>query len=157
MDIELLNELRPGSFEMICLAGPATEEEDLPPVSLGGSVMTHSCQPCNNTLGTRLERDLSHWFHGVLPHAQFTSPGGGGARNGGEVVLMSSPEGAPVLVPKGNHHQDVNDWIEAGREVALEWSQPDTNLVYLALLKQFYLAICLRFGSRRSFRRSGAS
>lgn len=61
---------------------------------------------------------------------------------------MSSPEGAPVLVPKGNHHQDVNDWIEAGREVALEWSQPDTNLVYLALLKQFYLAICLRFGSR---------
>jgi hypothetical protein len=131
MDIELLNELRPGSFEIcpICLAGPATEEDDLPPVSLGGSVMTHTCQPCNNTLGTRLERDLPHWFHGVLPHAQFTSPGGGGARNGGEVVLVSSPEGAPVLVLKGNHHQDVNDWIEAGREVALECSPPDTNLV----------------------------
>ena len=84
--IKSLAALPPRNFGIcpICRAATATEKEDLPPQSLGGSVMTHTCSRCNSGLGTRLERDLSHWFHNVFPDARFTSPGIEGARSAGE-------------------------------------------------------------------------
>jgi hypothetical protein len=148
MTVEPLAALPPRQFEIcpLCRAAPPTTEEDLPPKSLGGSVMTRTCQRCNSGLGTRLERDLSHWFHNVLPDARFTSPGIEGARRAGEVVVMTTAANTATLVMKGGHHPDVDNWLETGREMFLEWRPPDTNVVYLALLKQFYLAVCIGFG-----------
>jgi hypothetical protein len=114
MTVEPLAALPPRDFEIcpICRAAPPTTEEDLPPNSLGGSVMTRTCQRCNSGLGTRLERDLSHWFHNVLPDARFTSPGIRGARRAGEVVVMTTAANTATLVMKGGHDPDVDNWLE---------------------------------------------
>ena len=53
----------------ICLDSASLTDEHVPQHNLGGSVMTTTCAPCNNNLGSRTEVDLQHWFD----HAYFAT------------------------------------------------------------------------------------
>jgi hypothetical protein len=108
--------------------------------------------PARLQTSTTVRDDAYEAAHVDLQDIDHNSGDGGRTGNQGQ----HRPR-APVLVLKGNHHPDVDDWIEAGRDVAIEWSPPDTNLVYLAVLKQFYLAGLPPIRDpERSIRRSGA-
>ncbi len=49
-------------FESCPICGdPATDDEHVPPESVGGKVMTRTCRPCNNRLGSHVEADLADW------------------------------------------------------------------------------------------------
>ena len=77
----------------ICGA-PATEKEDVPPASIGGRVMTCTCQPCNKGLGSRVEADLADWHDGALTMPRFSADGVPGRRRSSRLLCRSTPEGS---------------------------------------------------------------
>ncbi|BCB83686.1 HNH endonuclease [Phytohabitans suffuscus] len=67
VEVTLVEEIQWRPFESCPICGaPATDDEDVPPRSIGGKVMTRTCGPCNNRLGSHLEADLADWLDNAL-------------------------------------------------------------------------------------------
>lgn len=68
---------QPGSRPLcpICREDEPSHKEHVPQEDLGGSVMTMTCQACNNDLGSRVEADLQHWFDHALVEVTFDHDG----------------------------------------------------------------------------------
>ncbi|TNH26839.1 HNH endonuclease [Micromonospora orduensis] len=145
-EITLIEPLHPRFFDECPICGdPATEDEHLPPKRLGGRVMTRTCAPCNNRLGSYVEADLVDWFEDAITIPYFRSGGVRGRRRSGRILIRSTPEGEFVLVIDGSSHPDIAAMLASG-DVDLEASRPDRNRYSIALLKQAYLGACLKFG-----------
>lgn len=144
--ITLIETLNPRFFNDCPICGdPATNDEHVPPARLGGRVMTRTCAPCNNRLGSFVEADLVDWFEDAITIPYFRSEGVRGRRRAGRILFRTTPEGEFVLVVDGSSHPDIAAMLASG-EVDLEACRPDRNRYMIALLKQAYLAACLKFG-----------
>jgi hypothetical protein len=145
VDIELVQEIGPRSFDRCPICGdPATEDEHVPPQSIGGEVMTRTCGPCNHRFGSYVEPDLLDWLDGVMLSTRLRSDQLG-QRPGSSrrIGLRRTPQGF-VLVPGDG--RDLQEVLDAGGDVDLRWRSVDFRRCWLALLKQAYLAFCLRYG-----------
>ena len=145
VQIELIGEIRPRIFDRcpIC-SDPATQDEHVPPRSVGGKKMTRTCRPCNNRLGSLVEPDLLDWLDGVVLSAQLRSERIG-HRPGSvpRLAIRQAPQGL-LLLADGDEHLDLV--LRAGGQMTLRWRSIDYRRCWIALLKQAYLASCLRFG-----------
>jgi HNH endonuclease len=146
VDVTVLDEIKARFFDACPICGdPATTDEHIPPQSLGGKIMTRTCGPCNNDLGSRVEADLTDWHDDALMGARWRSAGIRGYRGSGRIVHRVGPAGEWILVIDGGHDPAVIDMLNSGH-VEMEVRMPDRNRYRLALLKHAYLAACLKFG-----------
>jgi hypothetical protein len=147
IDVTVIEEIQPRIFGScpICDA-PATDDEHVPPESLGGRKMTRTCKPCNNDLGSRVEADLTDWFENALTLPRFSSDDVQGARRSGRILWRTTPEGEFVLLVDGKIDPAILDMLRTG-QVDLAGLMPDRNRYRLALLKHSYLVACMRFGT----------
>ena len=145
VQIELLHEIGPRFFDRCPICGdPATDDEHVPPQSIGGVIRTKTCGPCNNRFGSHVEPDLLDWLDGVILSARFRSNRVGhrpGAAR--RIALRWTPQGF-LLMP--GDARDLQEILDAGGDMDLRWRSVDFRRCWLALLKQAYLAFCLRYG-----------
>jgi hypothetical protein len=154
LNIKILDEIKP-RFELGCpiCGARATEEEHVPPESIGGAVMTQTCNPCNNRLGGNVEGELQQWFHVEVTSAKFWSPHFLGARPAGHVLIRSTSRGdlVPFITRSDDrrHRSDseaVDSMLQRGGPAKLTGLLPDTNRVWISLFKQAYLSFWLKHG-----------
>jgi hypothetical protein len=124
---------------------PATDDEHVPPASLGGKIMTRTCGPCNHRLGSHVEADLADWYENALTLPRFGSSGIRGDRKSGRILWRTTPAGEFVLLMNGHYDPAIIDMLKSG-QVDLAGLLPDRNRYHLALLKHAYLAACMKFG-----------
>jgi hypothetical protein len=124
---------------------PATDDEHVPPASLGGKIMTRTCGPCNHRLGSHVEADLADWYENALTLPRFGSSGIRGDRKSGRILWRTTPAGEFVLLMNGRYDPAIIDMLKSG-QVDLAGLLPDRNRYHLALLKHAYLAACMKFG-----------
>lgn len=125
----------------ICGA-PATSAEHVPPAAIGGRVVTRTCEPCNNRLGSLVEPDLIDWVDGAVGRVSFNGPGARGPRYARRVLHRTTPAGETVLVLDGKHDEQIRDLLNSG-DVKLTATAPDPNRLRLAALKHAYLSACV--------------
>jgi hypothetical protein len=123
----------------------ATHKEDVPPRSIGGRVMTRTCQPCNNGLGSKVEADLVDWYDTAVTLPAFSGDAVQGARRPGRIFFRVTSDGKPVLLMDESTDPGVRELLLSDN-VDLTANEPDHNRVRLALLKHAFLAACLVFG-----------
>lgn len=144
--VELVRPIAASVFDACPICGdPATDDEHVPPRSLGGRVMTKTCEPCNNRLGTRVEADLADWFDQALTLPAFSGGAVRGWRHSARILWRITPNDEFVLVIDGNADPGVIDLLRSG-QVDLAAGLPNRNRYHLALLKHMYLAACLERG-----------
>lgn len=144
--VDVVRPIAPRTFDDCPICGdPATDDEHVPPASMGGAAMTRTCAPCNNRLGSNVEADLADWYDRALTLPEFSGAAVEGRRRSGRILLRTSPAGEWVLVIEGNHDPAVIELLRSGK-VDLDAAMPDPNRYHLGLLKQAYLAACLEFG-----------
>lgn len=86
-------------FEACPICGdPATAGEHVPPLSIGGRVMTRTCGPCNNGLGSRIEADLVDWHDDAVTLPAFRGNAVQGARRASRILHRATPNGDLVLL-----------------------------------------------------------
>lgn len=138
--VDVVRAIAPRVFETCPICGePATTDEHVPPESMGGSVMTKTCSPCNNGLGTRVEADLTDWHDQVLTLPGFSGDALPGRRASSRILWRTTTDGKFVLVIDGNHDRGIGDLLQSG-QLELDALLPDENRYRLGLLKQVYLA-----------------
>lgn len=146
VSITVVEEIRPRFFEMCPICGdPATDDEHVPPASIGGKVMTRTCGACNNRLGSQVEADLTDWSDNAVTLPQFSSTNVRGPRRSSRILWRTTRAGEFVLIVDGRSHPEIIDMLQSG-EVDLTGLLPDRNRYCLALLKHAYLASCMKFG-----------
>jgi hypothetical protein len=64
----------------ICLDAKPTTNEQVPPQAIGGSVMTVTCERCNNGFGSVIEPDLVDWWEDALVAVRISNDNVAGAR-----------------------------------------------------------------------------
>jgi hypothetical protein len=145
--VTLLEVLQPRFFDRcpICRVAAATEREDLPPRRIGGTVMTRTCKPCNNKLGSLVEADLVDWFEDAITLPYLRADGVRGRRSAGRLLWRTTSDGQFALVIDGEFHPDLPAMLASG-EVDLEACRPARNRYSIALMKSAYLALCLKYG-----------
>jgi hypothetical protein len=138
--ITVIEEIREHRFEDCPICGePATDDEHVPPASIGGKIMTRTCGPCNNRLGSHVEADLADWYDNAITLPRFGSPAVRGNRASSRILWRTTPCGEFVLVVDGGHDPAIIDMLKSG-EVDLAGLLPDRDRYRLALLKHAYLA-----------------
>ncbi|MEV0453899.1 hypothetical protein [Catellatospora methionotrophica] len=144
--VTVLEVLKPRMFDRCPICGdPATSDEHVPGQSLHGRVMTRTCEPCNNGLGARVEPALLDWYDNAIILSKLSGGDVPGQRHAGRLLLRHLPDGGFVLLQDGPHDPAIAD-IMAGEDVSLQGALPNKDHVRLALLKNAYLAACVRFG-----------
>jgi len=129
----------------ICLGRSAPlHDEHVPQTALGGSVMTMTCQRCNNELGSRVEVDLQHWFDHELVNTKIEHAGEiPGRRSFPRVHYRPSADGETFMMwAHGPASPEIEAMLKSGTW-NVNFRLPDANRRGLALLKHAYLAACL--------------
>ncbi|MDP9451966.1 MAG: HNH endonuclease [Actinomycetota bacterium] len=142
-----ISRISPRFFDDCPICGAAaTDDEHVPPASIGGRVMTRTCGPCNNRLGSNVESDLTDWHDGALTLPGFTAEVLPGRRRTSRILFRTTPSGEFVLVIDGRADPAVVDMLNSG-QVDLSAYLPDRNRWRLGLLKHAFVAACLQFGA----------
>lgn len=127
VEITMIDEIQARSFESCPICGaPATDDEHVPPESIGGKIMTCTCSPCNNGLGRNIEADLADWYDNALTLPKFESPSVRGGRNSSRILWRTTPAGEFVLVIDRGHDPAIIDMLKSG-QVDLSGLLPDRN------------------------------
>lgn len=129
----------------ICLSLEADSAEHIPPLSLGGKVMTTTCKRCNNGFGSRVEKSLADlYFRSVdVRVSSHLLPGN---RKMPQFLLRETEDGVPVFL-QGRGKADAelgaifHEVMQSGAE--FKFSLPDPRAVRIAALKSAYLGACL--------------
>jgi len=127
----------------ICLTEGPLSEEHVPQEPLGGSVMTMTCEPCNNLLGSRVERELEDWFDHVLVGLRFAHDDVPGPRTAPRVFFREGRDGSVILLDDPG--PVIMEMIRSGT-FWLNFRRPDPGRFKIAALKHAYLAACLYLG-----------
>jgi hypothetical protein len=146
IEVTVIEEIQGRLFHSCPICGaPATDDEHVPPASLGGKIMTRTCGPCNRRLGSHVEVDLADWYDNALTLPRFASSVVQGARQSSRILWRETLAGEFVLLMNGRYDPAIIDMLKTG-QVALAGLLPDRNRYRLALLKHAYLAACMKFG-----------
>jgi hypothetical protein len=144
--VTVIEEIHRHLFHSCPICGaPATDDEHVPPASVGGKIMTRTCRPCNRRLGSHVEADLADWYDNALTLPRFASSGVQGPRQSGRILWRETSAGEFVLLMNGRYDPAITDMLKSG-QVYLAGLLPDSNRYRLALLKHAYLAACMTFG-----------
>ncbi|MEV4418217.1 hypothetical protein [Catellatospora sp. NPDC049609] len=144
--VTVVETLQPRMFDRCPICGdPATSDEHVPAQSLHGRVMTRTCEPCNNGLGSRVEPALLDWCDNAINLSKLSGGSVPGQRHAGRLLLRHLPDGQFVLLQDGPYDPAIADILRSGN-VDLKGCLPNDDHVRLALLKNAYLAGCLKFG-----------
>lgn len=131
----------------ICLEPTPSSREHVPQQGLGGKVMTATCEPCNNGLGSRVEPALQDWHDRVLRDVRVTTKLLPGARQMRPLLLRQTDEGVPVLLEGRGRADDqlmaMFDEAVTSGPIDISYRLPDPVAYKLAALKHAYLAACL--------------
>jgi hypothetical protein len=127
-------------------AGRLGSAEHVPPLAVGGTVRTRTCQDCNSR-GASAEADLVRWWAKEYP-ARFQTPGLTGSRAGGSVLLRGTTDGRFALIVSGHPADGVRRVLATAGltdEVTGTFALPNGRWKF-ALLKAAYLAACVHLG-----------
>ncbi|WP_226531843.1 HNH endonuclease [Microbacterium paraoxydans] len=126
----------------ICLAPEPRSREHVPPHSVGGSVVTMSCETCNNEFGSKYEPHLRNWYENTIGKVRLSGKSVPGRRSVGEYLLRENASGGFVLFQHGKHDPAVSQILgEQGFEMSYE--VVDTTRSHIAAVKTAYLASCV--------------
>lgn len=124
----------------ICGGAAPDHEEHVPPQSLGGKVMTLTCQRCNNDFGTAEEEFRSLFDLEMVMNAEALDGSVPGRRRA-TVTLRSAP-GRPNEFFVRSASPGFEEIRSSGRAV-LTPKTLDMAMVAAAALKHSYIAVCL--------------
>lgn len=124
----------------VCLEPDPEDAEHVPPESLGGKVMTWTCQKCNNDFGTAEEQLRS--FFDLETTARIEATDGSVLGTRAAKVALRSSEGRPAgMFIRSSAPGFEEIWGTGSGKVTLV--QLKMALVHASLLKHAYLAACL--------------
>lgn len=127
----------------ICLSDDRLTAEHVPMSAIGGSVMTYTCQACNNILGSHSEEELRKAFHAEVPvEAESTGESAlKGTRRASGYLRRSALRDPIVFVETS--HPEFSSLLAVDGPTNLRYRLLDPFLVEIALLKYSYLAACM--------------
>jgi len=130
----------------ICGTEDDLTREHVPQRDLGGTVMTYTCKPCNNGLGSLVEDELKQWFDGAIFDVKFSGGDVPGLRRAPRLLLRKSPDGELALIEdKGRRDPKFNAMLASGT-AQIHYRIPNPRVWRVAALKHAYLAACLALG-----------
>lgn len=140
--VRLLDQIEPYHFHAcpICFAD-ATDLEHVPPESLGGRVITSTCEDCNNRFGSPFEEELRLHTRNAIRAPAFSGGPVQGRRRAKEVTVYRQQDGAFAAVVD-NPDPAVEEMLRNG-SMDMSFRLPRPALWQTALLKQAYLAACV--------------
>jgi hypothetical protein len=126
----------------ICLQPTSGTREHVPPQSIGGNVMTRTCETCNSRFGSLYEPHPQAWYEGSTGHIRISGGDLLGRRHGGEYLVRETQDGKPVLFSTGYVDPAFEQMLLSGK---FEITYPvfDDVAFRLAAIKTAYLAACL--------------
>ncbi len=127
----------------ICLEPGPTSKEHVPPAGIGGSVMTSTCQQCNNQFGSVLESDLIHWWEDAIGSVSFSHEDVAGPRRTSPILMRQKDTGEPVLVLRRGLDPAIRSRMVPGEHIEMTCFSPDRHRYRLAALKSAYLGAFL--------------
>lgn len=125
----------------ICLAADPGSKEHVPPHSLGGSVLTTTCERCNNEFGSRYEPHAIAWYENALGNARVSGSTVPGKRHAGMYLFRLGSDGSVVLFQQGKYDNAVLDILSSG-DAEITYEPVDVERAKLAFVKSAYLAAC---------------
>ncbi len=146
------------NFDMCPICG-STEDltrEHVPQHDLGGTVMTYTCGPCNNGLGSRVEDELRHWFDDAIFDVRFSGGDVPGRRKVPRILLRPDSEGRVGMIFDAGKIDPALDAIMMSGTGEIEYSVPNPRVWRVAALKHAYLAACLALGEIPNTNHAGA-
>lgn len=139
-------EVRSFALCPICGSEDDLTREHVPQRDLGGTVMTYTCRPCNNGLGSRVEVELKHWFDGAIFDVRFSGGDVPGVRRAPRMLLRRSPGGEIVIIEDmGRRDPNIGAMMASGA-AQIHYRIPNPRVWRVAALKHAYLAACLALG-----------
>lgn len=142
----------------ICLGTEALTDEHVPMKALGGRVMTRTCAPCNNKIGSLSEEALRRLAVGEVQIELLFS--GAGAPRGwrkATAIIRQDPDEPPILQVMGGDPALI-EAVTDGLSFEARYTLFDQFPLGIALLKYAYLAACVwlraipQSGEAHSFR-----
>ncbi len=128
----------------ICFSTDELTAEHVPMAALGGTVMTSTCKPCNNILGSVAEEELRRAFNAeVVVRAEALGASSVRGPRRATAYLRRARGREPVLVLESSHREFV-EVIESPGPKNVSYALLDPFLAEVALLKYSYLASCMR-------------
>jgi hypothetical protein len=124
----------------ICGDEDAGSREHVPPHSIGGRVLTYTCNRCNNDFG-RLEAQMGNWYRGSLD-LRVRMDGVPGHRRVGEVLVRPASDGSVWLMPVGQVNGEAQALLESGQG-RVSAQEPDSAQIHVSVVKSAYLAACV--------------
>lgn len=127
----------------VCLGAGGLTSEHVPMRSLGEVVMTSTCKPCNDILGSVAGEELRRAYHGEVS-LRASSSGLGSIRGyrAASATLRRTGEGAAAFIIQ-NAHPEFIELIEELGSKELTYALINSSLADMALLKYSYLSACL--------------
>lgn len=126
----------------ICLEPKPRSREHVPPHSVGGSVITMTCETCNNEFGSKYEPHLRNRYENAIGKVRLSGKNLPGLRNAGEYLLRENTSGGFVLFQHGRHDPAVNQIIRE-HEFEMSYVPIDATRSHIAAVKTAYLAGCV--------------
>jgi hypothetical protein len=126
----------------ICLTPAPTSREHVPPHSVGGNVLTLTCERCNNEFGSRYEPHLQTWYEGSTGRVLIAGGGVRGRRHGGEYLVRVTQEGEFMLFQNGRSDPAFEQMLQVG-SLEMTFTALDQRALALAAIKTAYIAACV--------------
>lgn len=127
----------------ICLDVSPSSREHVPPHSIGGNVMTLTCERCNNEFGSKFEPHLQGWYENSIGKVQISGADVNGRRFAGEYLVRENPKGGSILFQQGRRDPAVDQILQNGASFEVTYAQADTARTHIAAVKTAYLAACV--------------
>jgi hypothetical protein len=133
-------------FCPICGSTEKLTREHVPQRDLGGTVMTYTCKPCNNGLGSRIEEELRHWFDDAIFDVRFSGGEVPGMRKSPRILLRTDTEGrVGMILDVGKTDPNLDAMLTSGTG-EIRYRIPNPRVWRMAALKHAYLGACLALG-----------
>lgn len=150
--------LEPRHFEQcpICGARAQLQREHVPPKSVGGTVLTWTCEDCNQGFH-RLEEAMALRYRGQAWKVGFRSEAIEGRRRAGDVRVIAQADGRFLItLDESRIDPAIPEMLREAGEVDVDITEIPDSWFRTAILKHAYLCACVLLGgipeSSRSLR-----
>ncbi|KRA24071.1 hypothetical protein ASD65_06255 [Microbacterium sp. Root61] len=127
----------------ICLTASPSSREHVPPHSIGGNVLTLTCERCNNEFGSKFEPHLQGWYENSIGKVKLSGAEVHGRRFAGEYLVRENAAGGFILFQQGSADAAVDQILQNGGSFEMTYPQADTTRTHIAAVKTAYLAACV--------------